>query len=56
MYQQDTIVKDSDNQFRLRIDSYLRGTGIYQIVGTIEYMEIIFVGGHWVRITYPRKV
>lgn len=56
MYQQDVIVKDSDKQFRLRIDGYLRSIGIYQIIITNKYMEIEFLNGLGIQISYPSKI
>ena len=53
----DAFIIDSDNQFRIRVDGYLRGLGVYQIVGTKEYLEIVFIGGEFsVRIHYPNKL
>lgn len=57
MYQQNEFVIDSDYQFRIRVDGYLRGLGVYQIAGTKEYVEIEFVGGEFsVRVGYPGKI
>ena len=58
MYQQeDAFIIDSDKQFRIRVDGYLRGLGVYQIVGTKEYIEIEFIGGEFsVRVGYPGKI
>jgi hypothetical protein len=34
-----------------------RGLGIYQIIGTKEYLEIIFVGGEFsVKVGYPNRL
>jgi hypothetical protein len=53
----DAFVIDSDKQFRIRVDGYLRGLGVYQIIGTKEYMEIVFIGGEFsVRVGYPHKL
>ena len=53
----DSFIIDSDNQFRIRVDGYLRGLGVHQIIGTKEYLEIKFVGGeHSVRVGYPNKI
>ena len=53
----DAFIIDSDNQFRIRVTGYLRGIGVYQIIGTKEYLEIEFVGGEFsVRIGYPNKI
>ena len=53
----DAFIIDSDNQFRIRVDGYLRGLGVYQIVGTKEYLEIVFIGGEYsVRVGYPNKL
>lgn len=57
MYQKDVIVKDSDKSFRLRISGYLCGIGVSQIIGTKEYLEIVFIGGEFsVRVLYPTKL
>ena len=57
MYQQDVIVKDSANRFRLRIDGFLRSIGVSQIVGTEEYLEIEFIGGEsGVRVVHPTNL
>ena len=57
MYEQDSIIIDSDKQFRLRISGSLRSIGVSQIIGTKEYLEIEFVGGELsVRVVYPRKI
>ena len=58
MYQlDDAFVIDSDKQFRLRVDGYLRGLGVYRIIGTKEYFEIEFIGGEYsIRIGYPQKL
>ena len=53
----DAFTIDSNKQFRIRVDGYLRGLGIYQIVGTKEYLEIVFVGGEFsIRVAYPNKI
>ena len=53
----DAFIIVSDNHFRIRVDGYLRGLGVYQIIGTKEYLEIEFVGGEFsVRIGYPNKI
>jgi hypothetical protein len=57
MSELDAFIIDSDQQFRIRVDGYLRGLGVYQIVGTKEYLEIEFVGGEFsVRVGYPGKI
>lgn len=58
MYQQvDAFIIDSDKQFRIRVDGYLRGLGVYQITGTKEYLEIEFIGGEFsIRMGYPLKL
>jgi hypothetical protein len=43
----DAFIIDSDKQFRIRVDGYLRGLGVFQIIGTKEYLEIVFVGGEF---------
>ena len=53
---EQVIVKDSDNQFQLRIDGYLRSLGISQIIGTEYYLEIGFIGGYGVRVPYCKKL
>lgn len=53
----DAFIIDSDKQFRIRVDGYLRGLGVYQIVGTKESLEIEFVGGEFsVKVGYPGKI
>jgi hypothetical protein len=53
----DAFIIDSDKQFRIRVDGYLRGLGVYQIIGTKEYLEIVFIGGEFsVRVAYPNKM
>ena len=53
----DAFIIVSDNHFRIRVDGYLRGLGVYQIIGTKEYLVIEFVGGEFsVRIGYPNKI
>jgi hypothetical protein len=57
MYQQvDAFIIDSDKQFRIRFDGYLRGLEIYQIIGTKEFLEIEFIGDFSIRIGYPHKL
>ena len=52
----DAVIIDSDKQFRIRVDGYLRGLGVYQIIGTKEYLEIEFLGGEFsVIVGYPGK-
>ncbi len=52
----DIIFRDSDKQFRLRINGLLRSIGVSQVVGTKEYLEIEFIGGECgVRVVYPRN-
>jgi hypothetical protein len=54
---EDVIIKDSDKQFRLRINGFLRRLGVYQIIGTKEYLDIEFIGGECsIRVVYPRKL
>ena len=54
---QDVIIRDSDKQFRLRINGFLRSRGVSQIVGTKEYLEIQFIGGEdGIRIVYPTNL
>lgn len=53
----DAFTIDSDKQFRIRVDGYLRGLGVYQIIGTKEYLEIVFVGGEFsIRVAYPNEM
>jgi hypothetical protein len=53
----DAFIIDSDKQFRIRVDGYLRGLGVFQIIGTKEYLEIVFVGGEFsVRVPYPNNL
>ena len=53
----DAFIIGSDKQFRIRVDGYLRGLGVYQIIGTKEYLEIEFIGGEFsVRVGYPLKL
>jgi hypothetical protein len=53
----DAFIIDSDKQFRIRVDGYLRGLGVYQIIGTKEYLEIEFIGGEYsIRVGYPLKL
>ena len=53
----NTIIIDSDKQFRIRVTGYVRGLGVSQIIGTREYLEIIFIGGEFsVRVGYPQKL
>lgn len=53
----DTIIIDSDNQFRIRVTGYLRSLGVSQIIGTKEYLEIVFIGGECsVGLGYPHKL
>jgi hypothetical protein len=53
----DAFIIDSNKQFRIRVDGYLRGLGVYQIIGTKEYLEIVFIGGEFsVRVAYPNKL
>jgi hypothetical protein len=53
----DAFIIDSDKQSRIRVDGYLRGLGVYQIIGTKEYLEIVFIGGEFsVRVAYPNKM
>jgi hypothetical protein len=53
----DAFIIDSNKQFRIRVDGYLRGLGVYQIIGTKEYLEIIFIGGEFtIRVAYPNKL
>ena len=54
---QDVIIKDSDKQFRLRIDGFLRSIGVSQIIGTKDSLEIEFIGGECsIRVPYPRNL
>jgi hypothetical protein len=54
---QDVIIRDSDKQFRLRINGFLRSIGVSHIIGTEEYLEIEFIGGECgVRVVYPRNL
>ena len=54
---EDVIIRDSDKQFRLRINSFLRSIGVSQIVGTKEYLEIEFIGGDYgIRVLYPSEI
>jgi hypothetical protein len=51
------IVRDSDKQFRIRVSGYLGGLGVSQIIGTKEYLEIVFIGGDYsLRLGYPQKL
>ena len=53
----DVIIRDSDKRFRLRVTGHLRGLGVYQIVGTKEYLDIEFLGGEFsVSVGYPQKL
>ena len=53
----DAFIIDSDKKFRIRVDGYLRGLGVYQIIGTKEYLEIEFLGDEFsVRVGYPGKI
>ena len=53
----DAIIRDSDKQFRIRVTGYLRGLGVSQIIGTKEYLEIVFIGGNYsLRLGYPQKL
>jgi hypothetical protein len=53
----DAFIIDSDEHFRIRVDGYLRGLGIYQIIGTKEYLEIVFIGEEFsVKVGYPNKM
>ncbi|MGE0390981.1 MAG: hypothetical protein DA329_05335 [Candidatus Nitrosocosmicus sp.] len=53
----NAFIIDSIKQLRIRVDGYLRGLGIYQIIGTKEYLEIIFVGGEFsVKVGYPNRL
>lgn len=53
---QDVIIRDSDKQFRLWINGFLRSIGVSQIIGTKEYLEIEFIGGDYgIRVVYPRN-
>ena len=53
----DAFIIDSDSRFRIRVDGYLRGLGVYQIIGTKEYLEIVFIGGEFsVRVAHPNKL
>jgi hypothetical protein len=55
--EEDIIIRDSDKQFRLRINGFLRRIGVSQIVGTKEYLDIEFIGGELsVRVIYPSKL
>jgi hypothetical protein len=58
MYQQeDVIIRDSEKQFRLRINGFLRRLDVAQIIGTNEYIEIEFIGGECgIRVAYPREL
>ena len=38
---EEVTIRDSDKRFRLRINGFLRSIGVYQIVGTKEYLESI---------------
>ena len=53
----DAFIIGSNKQFRIRVDGYLRGLGVYQITGTKEYLEIVFMGGEFiVRVAYPNRL
>jgi hypothetical protein len=53
----DVIIRDSDKQFRLRINGFLRSIGVSQIIGTEEYLEIGFIGGEGgIRVVYRRNI
>jgi hypothetical protein len=53
----EIIIRDSDKRFRLRIDGFLRSIGVFQIIGTKEFLEIEFVRGELsVSVVYPRKL
>ena len=55
--QNDTIIRDSNKKYRLRIAGFLRSIGVSQIIGTKEYIEFEFIGGELsVRVVYPRKI
>lgn len=51
----DVIVRDSNKQFRLRLVPSLRRLGIFQIIGTKDYLDIDFIGGDRVTILYPNE-
>ena len=54
---QDVIIRNSDKQFRLRINGFLRSKGVSQIIGTKGYVEIEFIGGDpGIRVVYPRNL
>lgn len=50
MYQQDVIVKDSNNSFKLRTNGFIRNLGVSQIIGTKKYLDIEFIGGSCIRV------
>jgi hypothetical protein len=52
----DVIIRDSDKQFRLRINGFLRSIGVSQIIGTEEYLEIEFIGGHSITVFYANEL
>ena len=52
---QDILIRDSDKQFRIRISPSLRGTGILQLIGTKDYLDIDFIGGDCITVFYPNK-
>ncbi|HEU5120396.1 MAG TPA: hypothetical protein VFT71_05370 [Candidatus Nitrosocosmicus sp.] len=53
----DAFIIDSNKQFRIRVDGYLRGLGVYQIIGTREYLEVVFIGGEFsVKVGYQNKL
>lgn len=57
MYQQDSLIIDSDKQFRIPITGYLRSIGVSQIIGTKEYIDINFVGGESsIVVPYPNNI
>jgi hypothetical protein len=50
------IVRNSDKQFRLRIDSTLRSLGVIQIICNSDFMDIEFSGEFVVTIHYPDNI
>jgi hypothetical protein len=53
---QDVIIRDF-KKFRLRINGFLRGIGVSQIIGTKGYLEIEFIEGELsISVLYPRKM
>lgn len=54
---EDSLVWDSNGtSFRLKIDADMRRAGIGQVRCYEEYLDIEFIGGYDVRITYPSNM